>query len=689
MFAHLKDAVSLFKSEFGVNIVGQRNPTQIGRLMMASTLDEGRRNTFFSPSVVFSHEIDKTFVSYGVLNAKKSICHSKSFMKSALSVDLEKFYSHLALKKKANWMLLGLPQVYVRKGKSYVAKRSRKGFSFANMILSAIEFCCEAAFLISHLNGRERMRYNMIFDAIFKIAGEEVFFEADECFFHSCPRICHRHDSNMTEGHKLTCDSCKTHNMADDGSAQLKFIKPRLWKMKTNEHGHSIHALKKNVTYDQDHKNTIEKAAVMNKKSGKRIVSVSECQVLSFWHKSTGAFMDNLKLPCKPECQSIQLSTLLEQLTMQKFPLLRYGALTHDKVICAIKNGDLNGFIKCTTVAGATTRRNLGAMKPFFYKNEDVSETSYDVKEKMVSTLILREMLNNEATRDFSITDISEITEYRLSDSNPFHALEAPVFNAFKQYKPCTGFTQILKGSLNSAVGALGISGDKHKNSYLMKESDIKHIQNLHNLSHGTVVNADKRLFHFASASRICNLKHLHMAIISNGISIFINFFLSWNFYFLCDGVRFNTDGFLALFYQAFTPEILSSSTLTSVLLDKHLKVTMDFEKAKRYFQWKKRFFIALGVCPTHESAYLSSLVNGVIFNQRMCCINYTSENLEFPVKLEFCGDLAVVTSVNKISVYNSVKKEYLIKSSGSMDVFLANIHSLSYDELTEKVFEC
>ena len=176
----------------------------------------------------------------------------------------------------------------------------------------------------------------------------------------------------------------------------------------------------------------------MYKKSGKRIVSVSECQVLSFWHKSTGAFMDNLKLPCKPECQSIQLSTLLEQLTMQKFPLLRYGALTHDKVICAIKNGDLNGFIKCTTVAGATTRRNLGAMKPFFYKNEDVSETSYDVKEKMVSTLILREMLNNEATRDFSITDISEITEYHLSDSNPFHALEAPVFNAFKQYKPCT-----------------------------------------------------------------------------------------------------------------------------------------------------------------------------------------------------------------------------------------------------------
>ena len=212
---------------------------------MASTLDEGRRNTFFSPSVVFSHKIDKTFVSYGVLNAKKSICHSKSFMKSALSVDLEKFYSHLALKKKANWMLLGLPQVYVRKGKSYVAKRSRKGFSFANMILSAIEFCCEAAFLISHLNGRERMRYNMMFDAIFKIAGEEVFFEADECFFHSCPKICHRHDSNMTEGHKLTCDSCKTHNMADDGSAQLKFIKPRLWKMKTNEHGHSIHALKK------------------------------------------------------------------------------------------------------------------------------------------------------------------------------------------------------------------------------------------------------------------------------------------------------------------------------------------------------------------------------------------------------------------------------------------------------------
>ena len=689
MFAHWKNTVKLFKSQFGVNIVGQRNTTQIGRILMASSLDEGARNAFFSPTVKFSHEIDKTFVSYGVLNAKKSICHGESEMKAALNVDFEKFYSHLVLQRNPKWMLIGLPQIYVKKGKSFVSKRSRKRFSFANMILSAIEFCCDAAFSISHLNGQERKRYGLLFDAIFEIEGEEVFFEADECFFHSCPRKCHENEANMPHGHRLSCDACKTDEMAADGNALLNFLKPRLWRMKTDEHRKSIHALKGNITYEEDSRNTREKATLMYERSGKKIVSVSQCQVLFFWHKSTGSFMDYFNLPCQSDCREIQLSVLLENLTMQNFPLLRYGALTHDKVISAIKDGDLNGFIRCTTVAGAKTRHNLGVMKPFFYKENGISETSYDVKEKIVSTLILREMLNNESTCDFVVTDITEIIEYRLSTSNPFHALEAPVFNAFKEYKQYNGFIQVLKAGLNSAIGAFGVCGDKHKNSYLMKESDIQSIQNLHNLSHGTQVNADKRLFHFASAGRICNLKQLHIAIISNGISVFINFVLSWNHWILSEPVRFNTDGFLTLFKRAFTPETLNSSELTSVLLDDHVKVITNLEEANRYFQWKKRFFIALGVCPAHESTYLSSLFTGVIFKQCSCCLNHRSKDLIYPVKLEFCGDLCVLTSVNKMSVFNTYKDEYLIKSSGSMDAFLSNIHSMTLDELAEKVFDC
>ena len=686
MFAHFKDTVSLFKSEFGLNIVGQRNLTQIGRHLMASTLDEGRRNALFSPPLAFSHEIHETFVSYGVLNAKKSICHDQGFMKGAMNVDFEKFYGHLVLKKNANWMLVGLPHIYVRKGTTYVTKRSRKRHTFSNMILGVIEFCCDALFSISHLNGQEKMRYGMLFDAILKIEGNEVFYEADGCIWHSCPKICHSSEANVMKGHKLHCDACKTEEMVGDGSAHLKFLKPRLWKMKTNEQRDSVHALKKNVTYDEDYKNTLEKAALMYKRSGKRIVSVSECHVLRFWHKSTGAFMDSLKLPCKFDCRDIQLSTLVEQITMQNFPLLRYGALTHDKVITAIKHGDLNGFVKCTTVAGDKTRHNLGVLKPFFYKKDGISQTSYDVEDKIVSTLILREMLTNGLTSDFSITAITEIIEYRVSASNPFHALEEPVFNAFKNYKPCTGFIQILKGSLNSAIGAFGISGHKHKNSYLMNENDIKCIQDLHNLSHGTQVNAEKRLFHFASSSRICNLKQLHMAMISNGISIFMNFFLTWNFYFLGEAVRFNTDGFLTMFNRGFTPETLCSSALTSVLLDHHLKVTMNTEEANRYFKWKKKFFIALGVCLEHEKEYLYTLVNGEMFKQRTCCINYMSNGLDFPVKLEFIGNVSVVTSVNKLSVFNSYKNEYFIKCSGSTDEFLSNIHMYSYDQLNEKL---
>ena len=688
LFTEFKNTVHLFKSQFDLNIIGCRNITQIGKLLMATTLNEGMRNVFLSPTVAFSHAIHETYVSYGVLNAKKSIAHKEGVMKAALSIDFEKFYSHITLKKNPEWLLIGIPQVYERSGKTFTAKRSRKRYTFANMILSLIEFCCDCAFSISHLNGQERMRYGMLFDAVMQIEGEEVYAEIQECIFHSCGEECHKNEDDISKDHRSGCDACKTSEMADQGSAHLNFLKPRLWKMKTNEHKNSIHAIKKNITYEEDFKRNEEKVKLMNERSGKRVVSVSECQILAFWHKSAGAFMDSMNMPCKSDCREIQLCTLLEQISLQNFPLLSYGKLTHDKVICAIKEGDLNGFIRCTTAAGEKTRRNLGVMKPFFYKDENgISQTSYDVKDKIVSTLILREMLNNEMTSDFVIKDITEITEYRLSPLNPFHALQGPVFNAFKQYKQCTGFIQLLKGSLNSAIGALGVTGDNHKRSYLMRESDIKAIQNLHNLSHGTQVNTDKRLYHFASAGRICNLKQLHVAIISNGISIFINFLLSWNFWISSEPTRFNTDGFLVYFKKSFSAEVLSCSTLTSVLLDQYVKVTMTMQEANRYFQWKKRFFIALGVCPAHENEYLSSLVNGVEFEQCVNCLNHTSKDLDYPLKLEFCGDTSVVTSVNKLSLYNSVKNEYLIKCSGSMDCFLTKIDSMTFDELTEKVF--
>ena len=89
-----------------------------------------------------------------------------------------------------------------------------------------IEFCCDAAFSISHLNGREKMRYGMLFDAILNIEGNEVFYEADECFWHSCPKLCHLSEANVIKGHKLRCDACRTDEMVGNGSAHLKFLKP-------------------------------------------------------------------------------------------------------------------------------------------------------------------------------------------------------------------------------------------------------------------------------------------------------------------------------------------------------------------------------------------------------------------------------------------------------------------------------
>ena len=120
-----------------------------------------------------------------------------------------------------------------------------------------------------------------------------------------------------------------------------------------------------------------------------------------------------------------------------------------------------------------------------------------------------------------------------------------------------------------------------------------------------------------------------------------------------------------------------------------HLKAKLNLPQAMKYLHWKKKFFLALGVCPIHENYYLNCLVQCKNFNQGLCCKNFINNDLEHPVKLEFCGDLSVVISVNKASVYNSFKNEYLIKSSGSMDPYLANIHLMNFEELNKKIFEC
>ena len=120
-----------------------------------------------------------------------------------------------------------------------------------------------------------------------------------------------------------------------------------------------------------------------------------------------------------------------------------------------------------------------------------------------------------------------------------------------------------------------------------------------------------------------------------------------------------------------------------------HLKIRLDLTEAMKYLHWKKSFFVALGVCQNHEKQYLQSLVECKPFNQELCCKNFINSDMAHPIKLEFLGDVAVVLSVNKASVYNSVTREYLIKSSGSMDPYLSNIHMMNFTELHQKIFEC
>ena len=83
------------------------------------------------------------------------------------------------------FLLTGLPREYAKEGTYFVAKRSRRGKTFSNMVINASEVGCGSSGSISALNGRERKKFGFYFDAVMNVGGADVFYECNRCFVHS------------------------------------------------------------------------------------------------------------------------------------------------------------------------------------------------------------------------------------------------------------------------------------------------------------------------------------------------------------------------------------------------------------------------------------------------------------------------------------------------------------------------
>ena len=684
-FQLFENCVQIFKNDLNLNIVGYESATRVGRVLSGNCLTEIQKNMFYSPSEAFYNEVDTNYISCGLLNAKKTAIDIDGTLKSAIAIDMEKYYSSIYMSDCQRFLLTGLPREYAKEGTYFVAKRSRRGKTFSNMVINAIEVGCGSSGSISALNGKECKKFGFFFDAVMDVGGADVFIECNGCFMHSHNTECH--SSNVSDEHKMACDVCRTNDAPRDEKNPGESLRPRLWRLKTNEQRSSAHPMKQNMSYDDVHNETERKVQLMYEKTGKKVVSIYECDLLYFWLKNTEHFFSHFGIPLREECRGIQFATFVEQLTMERFPLTKYGKLTEQKVVKAISEGDLNGFVKCSAKCGPKSRTNLGIHTPFFYKNsEGETERSYEVSQKIVSTILLRELLTNESMPDFEVISIDSIFEYQVCGKNPFSKLREPFFSALQKHKDQKGFVSFSKSCINNAIGCYGLNSSRFKRSYIMDEVEVQELQTLHLLSHGTKINDQKRLFHFVSNAQTVNLRAIHMSLVATGIAKMLNFSLQFKHWFLTEFLRTNTDGSIYGFVKPFSDDILNTSRLTSVILDSNLRMKLDINSAMAFLAFKKRHFKDLGVCPNHESDYLKDLVQSRVFYQRPCCLWYTVQNVSINCKLEFLANKGIIYSVNKLSLFNAQTKSYYIKSGGRFDEFLVHIESLSLHDLNMEI---
>lgn len=687
--------VRAFKDDFNVNLLKFHSPGGVGHGMLSDILSAKNELSFFSPTTEMYGHLGRC-VKYGLYGSRKLVIHPDGQYKSAVSMDFSKFYARLLMSKNHSeiWNL-GRPLKYEQKDGKFSCVSSRQRKTFANLLLLLIEFCMKGGTeVISALCGKES-RWRVPIDGVVleksDNGGENMkrtLVSVDGCLWHSCGHLCHMPDieiAKIDKNHRHCCQTC-LNAVKRDSSVDWR-LKPTLFKFKSDETMKSPHRLKKTMTYEAVYEHTAKMRREIAQSCSHDHVVIKECEVLRFYFSPLSQFFDHIGLGMKQEFEKVPFYKMFTDLAYQSFPLLSYGSnLTERKVIDAIKAGDLRGYAVVRASSGPNTRKALDIAHPFFFKDaSDKPFSSFDVKDKIVSTLLLREMLTNKSLGDFCVTEICSVFEYRIHEAgnSPFQEFQEKYLNSLKRNSHNKLFSQLLKSCLNNSMGLFGFNVQKYTKSVICQNSDFSSMFQMKNFSHGSGVNEDFSMLHFRNRSAIFNLSHLHLCLIEAGKMEMIRFILQFNEFFPNGKVgRLNTDGLSICHELEQTKENLQMAIPTSVVFDVYLKTNICYDEATRYYAFKRSYFTQLGVCPRHETSYLLSLTRNGKFQMDSCCQNYENNEPRLPLNLEILCNVGVILSTNKLCFVNSVTGRSQSKCSGPNDARLSNIENCSIHEL-------
>ena len=669
---YLRQLIRRFKNDFKINFLEIDTVSEIGRKMMSSSLSLRNQLTLISPCRDL-HDFIEHGTKFGVLGAKSTIVHNDSDFKVAYCLDVSKYYTFL-LKNTPVYTGRSVRYDASQNGLFLCAANRRRG-TFANILMILLDHVLEAD-IFSQIHGAER-RVGLPIDGLMYGTNKTYIISYDGCLYHcSClSKPCHR--SHIGATHIKGCRTCKN-------DLKRHPLKPRLYKMKENETMNSAHPVQKRCTFgevrDRSERNLEQVRAAADERV--QFVVITECDVIDYFFSPLSEFAEKMGLPLKSSFLNIPLYIALDNITQSTFPLLQKinKGLRQDGVLAAILHDELNGFVVVTCEIGEQGQEQLSVF-PFSFKDrEGRSRDSYSIVKQIITTDYLRFLMKK--IKDFKISKIHQIYEFVKPQQNMFEQMSSNAEQIMSKHCNDDGYVQLIKGAINGFVGSLNKQNSKYNRTIVDKCEKMMSVSQLKNLVKSTPVNQEYSMFYFKNNAIESNMGHCNYQLILKGKELMLDFMLTLKSFLAVHIQRQNTDGMIVCATLSPSHNTLTDKNPSCICFDELLRPGLSDFELEAYFEFKKSHFILLGVCPSHESSYLSALKSKTIFQQPCCCKTFKNIPSSYIMKLEGIHNHGLIVSANKLALFNTINNTFVIKCSGAFDERLQRSRNCNYLQL-------
>ena len=672
-FKTMKSVVKSFLSQFGLDITSFRSATTVGTRILSQSLKFSEKLTLISPSK-FLYEALSNTVRYGILGAERIVFGKGLPYKTAVLMDLERFYLSILSNLK---MWTGIGILYKKDEDSiFRCQPTRKRHCYANIFFnflaqilpdeSKLLFAGEAGYEL-----RSGVR-SLCVDGVLYEAGERRYLAFDGCFYH--PHFvsstdqdfenneCHFYYENQSKDHSSTCEVCKNAQ-----NIKNNCVKPSLFRLSKGESFDSKHKLRKGKSYKEIYE---DEKKLEKENFGDEIVKlikIRECTVLRFFQRPISEFCAKLNIKFRPEFGNLLLGPSLLNSAKLSYPLMRFnGKIKESALIDMIRLGKVFGFINCSVKMSHVGQKLLHPLKPFSFKKNDKVENVYEFQDECVASNLLHKLLGYKEL-GISVTHVNWFYEFKEPKERIFGGLKEDIMKCITDEKN-DYFARFLKLSLNSAVGWLAIKFNRYGKSVLMENDDLPKINQMRGLVCTAPLSQTHSIMHFNdNTQKTFNLAHIHCQVISEGRATLLSIILDMKCFLDVDCLMANCDS-LTIFYKNAIDLNIFNDAKTCLFLDMFLKNDLSYNTIVDYVKWKVRLFKQPFVCSSHTVDYIDSLYKKIIFVPKECCKMSAGEPYPFKLKVEIVADHGLMRTATHLTFFNTKSNDLVQKCSGRFD---------------------